>query len=95
LSQIITPGSVNLQAQVIDAPNASPATVTMQGDGKVMVCIVGGLTKLESGAMQIAAGLAAHGYFEPKECAERSVDIASEVLKAAKHKEQQLAAKVA
>lgn len=94
MSNILTPGAVNLECQVLEAPNAQPASVVLQSPGKVSVAIVGGLTKLQEGALQIAAGLAAHGYYETKDCAARAVEIAAAVLVAARIKEQEIAAKV-
>jgi len=70
------------------APNAYPLSVTMSSPLGAKLLIVGGLTKLELGALQIAAGLAAHGLFEGDDVASRAVAIAARVLSVAAQREQ-------
>jgi len=88
MSAILKPGEARLETEIIRAPNAYPASVTGQTAAGAKVFVIGGLTKLETAAIHIAAGLAAHGLYESLDCAHRAVDIAAQVLKAAALRER-------
>jgi hypothetical protein len=73
--RILQPNKVNVSATVMPGPNAQPAVVTMQNPGSLEVLIMGGLTKLEA----VAAQIAGH-YPDLKTKAGEVVDYAQAVL---------------
>jgi hypothetical protein len=55
---IIQPNALNVETTFADGPLAQPCAVTLQQPGAIKVLAVGGLTKVEALAGQIASGAA-------------------------------------
>jgi hypothetical protein len=71
--RLVRPDAINIQVQSHPGPLAQPASFVIQQPGGVNLQIVGGLTKLEHAAIQIAAG---------RNCsADEAVEMAAEVLR--------------
>lgn len=56
-SPILQPGSLNVETTFADGPLAQPAVVTMAQPGQVKILTIGGLSKVEALAGQIAGHL--------------------------------------
>jgi hypothetical protein len=54
---IALPGQLEIQATFQPGPHATPAVITFPSNGKINLMVVGGLTKVESLAGTIAAGM--------------------------------------
>lgn len=86
MSKIITPDTVSMQVQRVDANNASPAQVIVERPGEVKAVVIGGYTKLEDAAVKIAAAMYQQGT-ESEEIPTRAVELAARVLEEAKRVE--------
>jgi hypothetical protein len=79
-NRLIRPGSMNIEATHAPGPLAQPAMVTMQSPDGIKVLTLGGLTKVETLAGQIYAGLKARPHTPADQVVLRSVDIAEAIL---------------
>ena len=86
---ILQPGKMGLSVSHHDGPMANPVSLPVQETGGVHIHTFGGLTKLETVAAQIAAGLAANSERMPEEAAELSVELAEQVLAICQQRETQ------
>lgn len=83
--RLLTPGQVNVATTYADGPLAQPSNVAMQGPGGMQILVMGGLTKVEALAGQIAATIAAQKPSDSKcelceDIAHVAADIAESVL---------------
>lgn len=81
--RVIRPDAFQLNFEAADGPLAHPCAVNAQMPGGVKVVAIGGLTKLEHCASQIAAGLISRGEAANENVATLAVSVAREILKEA------------
>lgn len=80
-AQIITPGTVQIREPLyIPGPVADPHWLAVQQNGQVQVICVGGMTRLERLAGEIAAGLVSGGWSDASDVADRAVQIAEAII---------------
>lgn len=80
--QIIQPGRVGIRAEYLPGPLASPLQVTHQGSQSITTIAVGGATRLEQLAGQIASGWAhASDTMDSEAIARSAVDIAEAIIR--------------
>lgn len=74
---MIMPNAVNFEVQSIKSPAAQPASAVLNIGAAVKQVIVGGETKLDACAREIAASMAGNVFdLSPDDIAERAVKIA-------------------
>jgi hypothetical protein len=59
-SRLIRPDSVSVETSYLPGPQAQPSAVTLQQPGQIKMLVVGGLSKLETVAMHLAAASVVH-----------------------------------
>lgn len=81
-NRIVQPGVANVNVQFIPAPLAAPVSLVIPDSSGPQLGIIGGLSKLEHAAIQIAAGLATDicGVAEEQAIPVKAVGLAIAVL---------------
>jgi hypothetical protein len=82
--RLIQPNAVNVETTFVEGPLAQPCAVTLQGSAGIKLLAVGGLTKVEALAGQIAGGWVAQANLSQakveEQIAEISVHMAERIL---------------
>jgi hypothetical protein len=79
--QIIQPNAMSVETTYAEGPLAQPSTVVLPQPGKVSVLTLGGLTKAESLAGQIASGYTGSSFTgDVATYAAKCLDLAQEIL---------------
>ncbi len=87
-NRIALPNAVGVETTYVAGPLATPSNIVIQSPGQVKMLTVGGLTKLETIAGQIAGHLTTEGELTNETAAELAATIAERVL-AVCHERQQ------
>ena len=79
-NRLIRPDAMNVETTYVSGPLAQPSAITLQVPGGVKVLTLGGLTKAEALAGQIAGALYDEDDFTEAEIAHDALNIAEAIL---------------